>query len=68
MLFKKFKDEALLFFKKYSGDFEQANQEDINKLETVHDYNSLQDPDIAKYLKHKFFVKMSRQSYQLLKH
>ena len=37
-------------------------------MEKVIDFTSLEDSEVAKYLKNKFFVKMSRQSYQLLKH
>ena len=32
------------------------------------DQHRLEDPEVAKYLKNKFFVKMSRHSYTLLKY
>ena len=37
-------------------------------METVNDQHRLEDPEVAKYLKNKFFVKMSRHSYTLLKY
>jgi hypothetical protein len=37
-------------------------------LETVYDVSRLEDPEISKYLRRKFFVKISRQAYTLLKY
>ena len=37
-------------------------------METVHDLQRLEDPEVSKYLMNKFFVKMSRHSYTLLKY
>ena len=36
-------------------------------METVHDVSRLADPEISKFLKNKFFVKMSRQAFNTLK-
>jgi hypothetical protein len=37
-------------------------------LETVYDVSRLEDPEIYKYLRRNFFVKISRQAYTLLKY
>ena len=68
MILKRFTEEALEFFEKYKKDFMPEQRNDIQSLEKVIDFTSLEDSEVAKYLKNKFFVKMSRQSYQLLKH
>ena len=46
----------------------QNHKNEIASLETVHDLSRLEDPEIVKYLKNKFLVKMSRHSYTLLKY
>ncbi len=60
MLREEFKLEALAFFNSVKNDFENLHRAEITLLETVHDVSRLSDPEIAKFLKNKFFVKMSR--------
>lgn len=67
MLRQEFKKEALQFFGDVKGDFEDRHKSEITVLETVHDVSRLSDPEIAKFLKNKFFVKMSRQAYTIFK-
>jgi len=43
------------------------HRDDIIILETVHDVSRLQDAEVAKYIKNKFYIKMSRQAFNLLK-
>lgn len=59
--------EALAFFELHKEDFRREHPEDILTLETVHDISRIQDPNISKYLKNKFLVRISRQAFTLLK-
>lgn len=68
MILKSFKDEASEFFHKHKGQFLPSHKADISVLETVYDMQRLEDPEVAKFLKNKFFVKISRHSYTLLKY
>lgn len=44
------------------------HSQDIAILETVYDLSRLEDPEVSKYLKNKFYIKMSRHSFTLLKY
>ena len=68
MVLKKFMTEALEFLNTNKGEFLPEHKNDIAALETVHDLQRLEDPEVSKYQKNKFFVKMSRHSYTLLKY
>ena len=68
MVLKKFMAEALEFLNTNKGEFLPHHKNDIAVLETVHDLQRLEDPEVSKYLTTKFFVKMSRHSYTLLKY
>ena len=68
MVKKKFMTEALEFLNANKADFLPHHRNDIAILETVHDLQRLEDPEVSKYLMNKFFVKMSRHSYTLLKY
>ena len=68
MVKKKFMAEALDFMSANKAEFLPHHRNDIATLETVHDLQRLEDPEVAKYLMNKFFVKMSRHSYTLLKY
>ena len=59
--------EAKRFFDESKADFRDSNKADIVLLETVHDVSRLSDPEVAKYLKNKFLIKITRQAYTLLK-
>lgn len=67
MLRKDLQKEAIYFFESRKEDFRAQHREDVTLLETVHDVSRVGDPEIAKYLKNKFFIKMSRQAFTLLK-
>jgi len=67
MLRKEFQKEAIAFFESVKNDFENQHRTEITLLETVHDVSRLADPEVAKFLKNKFFVKMSRQAYTIFK-
>jgi transcription initiation factor TFIID subunit 5 len=68
MIMKAFNDEAKQFFQKHKGQFLPSHKADISILETVQDLQRLEDPEVSKYIKNKFFVKISRHSYTLLKY
>jgi len=68
MIIKKYITEAVAFFTKHKLEFLPQNKVDVSLLETVHDLQRLEDPEVSKYLKNKFFVKISRHSYNLLKY
>ena len=68
MMLKKFYPEAKAFLSENKGDFYPHHKQELALLETVTDQHRLEDPEVAKYLKNKFFVKMSRHSYTLLKY
>ena len=68
MLKKQFQQDAINFFKEKKNEFGPEFQSDICLLETVYDVSRLEDPEISKYLRRKFLVKMSRQAYTLLKY
>ena len=68
MVLKKFLVEALEFLNTNKGEFLPHHKNDIAVLETVQDLQRLEDPEISKYMKNKFYVKMSRHSYTLLKY
>ena len=68
MVLKKFYAEARTFLDEHKNDFHPYHKKEIAMLETVTDQHRLEDPEVSKYLKNKFFVKMSRHSYTLLKH
>ena len=68
MILKNFKEEAASFFQKHKGQFLPSHRADISVLETVYDMQRLEDPEVSKYIKNKFFVKISRHSYTLLKY
>lgn len=68
MMLKKFITEARQFLDQHKHEFMQNHKNEIASLETVHDLSRLEDPEIVKYLKNKFLVKMSRHSYTLLKY
>jgi hypothetical protein len=36
-------------------------------LETVHDISRVADPEVSKFMREKFWVRMSRQAFNLLK-
>lgn len=67
MLKKDLQQDALKFFESHKENFRSQHREDILVLETVHDVSRVSDPEVAKYLKNKFFIKMSRQAFTLLK-
>ena len=67
MILKKFYAEAKTFLSENKGEFHGTHRQEIAILETVNDTHRLEDPEVSKYLKNKFFVKMSRPSYTLLK-
>ena len=68
MILKKFFTEAQNFLNENKGEFHPHHKQEIALLETVTDQHRLEDPEVSKYLKNKFFVKMSRHSYTLLKY
>jgi len=67
MVLKKFYEEARAFLDENKAEFHLHHKNEIAILETVTDTHRLEDPEVAKYLKNKFFVKISRPSYTLLK-
>jgi len=67
MLRKDLQKDAISFFNASKEDFRLQHREDITLLETVQDLSRVSDPEVAKYLKNKFFIKMSRQAFTLLK-
>ena len=66
MILKKFYSEARNFLNDNKGEFHPHHKQEIALLETVTDQHRLEDPEVSKYLKNKFFVKMNRISYTLL--
>jgi len=68
MILKKFYAAAKVFLETNEGEFHPHHKTELTLLQTVTDQQRLEDPEVAKYLKNKFFVKMSRHSYTLLKY
>ena len=68
MVLKKFIKEAIQFLNRHKGEFLPQHKLDVATLETITDASRLQDPEVSKYLKNKFYIKMSRHSYTLLKY
>ena len=64
---KGFEQAAGEFFARFAEGFRAKHRADINVLETVHDVSRLQDPEVAKYLLNKFYIKISRMGFNLLK-
>ena len=56
MILKNFKEEAFQFLKIHKSEFLPHHKSDISILETVHDMQRLEDPEVSKYIKNKFFV------------
>ena len=59
---------AIQFFERYKAEFTTRHRKEIVVLETVSDVTRFEDPEVAKFLKSKFYVKMSRYAYTLLKY
>lgn len=60
--------EALTFFNQHKNEFAVTHRSELVVLETVNEVTRLSDPEVAKFLKSKFFVKLSRHAYTLLKY
>lgn len=60
VLRKELQKDALIFFESSKEDFRAQHRDDIVLLETVHDVCRVSDPEVAKYLKNKFYIKISR--------
>ena len=59
--------QAFEFFASGKEEFRQEHRDEVLVLESVHDISRVADPEVGRFLREKFWVRMSRQAFNLLK-
>ena len=59
MIIKNYTEEAQKFFENKKDNFLPIQKEVISRLENIDSASRLSDPEVAKYFKNKFVVKIS---------
>ena len=59
MIIKNYTEEAQKFFENKKDNFLPIQKEVISRLENIDSASKLSDPEVAKYIKNKFVVKIS---------